>query len=91
MKLKDRLKWHKKKLLEQIDQERERQIEKWGIQERSISSWNGVLLEEILEFTQGINDYNDNRGDLSSARDELIQSITVGLNVLDMLNKELDK
>lgn len=98
MKLKDRLKWHKKKLLEQIDQERERQIERWKTQNRSPERWAIIKAEENGEFIQALNNFLEyieldektfEKSDelFRKVRDELIQDITVGMNILDMINE----
>jgi len=88
MKLKDGIDLrHWNKLTEMLFAERNRQINKFGVQEWDSHKWNSILTEEVGEFAQSIIDYDSNES--AESLDHVIEEITqvsmVAINILDCL------
>ena len=68
---------------EKVQDERLRQLKKWGIQRHSFSVWGNILSEENGEVSKAILENN-----VEELKDELIQTATVALNVYDILMQQ---
>lgn len=71
-----------------IYEESEKQIIKWGIQDRHIFEWAMWATEEFGELIQAINEYNYGREKSTDIiMKEGIQTVTLILKILDGLRK----
>ncbi len=64
--------------------ENARQIQKWGIQDRSSFEWMLFLTEEFGELAQAIAEYEYRAGDPDDVYDEAIQVATLALKIAEM-------
>ena len=71
-------------LTQEILFEHERQIAKWGIQDRSSFEWMAYLTEEIGELAQAICEYEYRKGRTSNIFKEAMQVATLSLKIAEM-------
>jgi len=75
-----------------VDRERERQNQKWGVQRHNINVWLGILSEEFGEVAQAINRINfPNDAKETDADDlykELIQVAAVAVAIAEQMKEE---
>jgi NTP pyrophosphatase (non-canonical NTP hydrolase) len=64
--------------------ENERQINKWGLQERTLFEWLAYLTEEVGELSKAISEYEYRGADISDITKESIQVATLALKVAEM-------
>lgn len=69
-----------------IFEERERIVEKWGVQEHSAAEWLVVLMEEVGEASQALL-----QGRIEDAKTELIQCAAVIVSMFDDLGWMVDE
>lgn len=70
-------------LKDEILLESEKQINKWGIQERSPFEWMVYLMEEVGELSEAISEYEYRDGDIREIRKEGIQVVTLALKIIE--------
>ena len=79
-------------VLSDINAERERQNEKWGIQRHSYNKWLGILGEEYGEVCQAINRINfpddAKETDADNLYEELIQLAAVAAEIAEQIREE---
>jgi len=64
--------------------EGERQVNKWGIQDRSSFEWMLYLTEEVGELAEAISEYEYRKGDVRDIYKEAIQVATLALKIAEM-------
>jgi len=78
-------------LVDQVLIENQRQLDKWGVQERSAFEWLAFLTEEIGELAQAINDHEYNSDHPAGLKDhvaeESIQVATLALKIAEMFKE----
>lgn len=90
MEMKNRLSLLRNMVLEDINQERNRQDEKWGIQRHDLGTWLTILVEEVGEVAQAM---QANKGwgketDASNLYKELIHVSAVSGAIAEQLLEE---
>jgi NTP pyrophosphatase (non-canonical NTP hydrolase) len=71
-------------LAEDVMLENAKQLDKWGIQERTSFEWLTYLTEEVGELAEAISEY-EYRGEVSTAiNKEAIQVATLALKIAEM-------
>lgn len=71
------------KALSDVLKERERQDEKWGVQDHGAFVWITILVEEIGEFTEAaLKGYN-----LDVLRKEAVQMAAVALAIIECIDR----
>lgn len=79
-------------ILNDIKKERDRQDEKWGLQEHHPCVWLTILSEEIGEISKEICDSGFRTEDLDdNYRNELIQSAAVLVAMIQNFDNEKEK
>jgi NTP pyrophosphatase (non-canonical NTP hydrolase) len=82
----------REKALTAVHAERERQIEKWGLQRHTWGKWLGILAEEFGEIGQAINRIHFPRDakltDSDNLGEELIQTAAVALAMYEQWLEE---
>lgn len=77
-----------KRIFEMVMEENNRQLNKWGIQDRSPFEWLAYTTEELGELSEAISEYVYRGGLQSAVVKEAIQSATLCLKIAEMfLNK----
>ena len=90
------------KALQDVRDERQRQIKKWGEQNNSYSKWISILTEEVGEAAKEANDYeslldkiNNPTFDsvllnqtLINLREELVQVAAVAVQIIESIDKQ---
>ena len=71
-------------IFEMVMAEQDRQIAKWGIQDRHPFEWLAYATEEHGELAQAISDFVYNRGLQSAVVKEAIQAATLHLKIAEM-------
>ena len=78
-----------------IEQENQRQLNKWGVQIHSPFVWLGITLEEFGELAKAINEWWFRGGNINEVRKEAIQVATLALKIAEMAcaqeEKEVDE
>ncbi len=69
--------------------EHERQIEKWGIQERTPFEWLCYLTEEVGELNEAVSEYVYRHGTTGEIHNEAIQIATLALKIAEMAQAPL--
>lgn len=84
-----------KEILEEIKQERQRQIEKWGVQRHSPIEWCAILGEEVGEVNREALEHHFTKfyepKTLDNYRKELIQVAAVCVSMIESLNYDTKK
>lgn len=70
-----------------VIKERQRQDEKWGVQNHSPAEWMLILMEEVGEFSQAVLDNQALGADPSHIRTELVQFTAVALSMLECCDR----
>lgn len=83
-KYRDRMFINKDWLFDQLDEENLRQIEKWGIQERSAFEWLAYTMEELGELAEAISEYEYRGGAKEKVISEAFQVATLALKIAEM-------
>ncbi len=71
-------------LVDHIFRENERQIQKWGVQERSPFEWETYLSEEVGEVAEAISEFVYRNGTREDIFKESIQVATLALKIAEM-------
>ncbi len=74
-------------VLKLVEQERDRQNQKWGFpQNNHPFAWSSILMEEVGEFSQALNDalFSGN-GNLTHALTEAIHVAAVAISIVEHL------
>ncbi len=82
--MKDLMLVNKEELFDKVLMEHQRQISKWGVQDRSPFEWLCYLTEEIGELNQAVAEYHYRNGSKEEVVKEAIQSITLCLKIAEM-------
>jgi NTP pyrophosphatase (non-canonical NTP hydrolase) len=69
-------------VVEDIEIERKRQDEKWGVQNHNLVKWSVILGEETGEVCKAALE-----NDMSSMRDELIQVAAVAIAAIECIDR----
>jgi len=73
-----------------VQQENQRQLEKWGIQDHSPFEWMAFITEEVGEMAEAISECHYRGGTLEDVTKEAIQAATLCLKVAEMyLNAQI--
>lgn len=83
-KYRDRMFINKEWLFDQLDEENLRQLEKWGIQERTIFEWLSYLAEEQGSLAKAINEHHYRGGPVEKVIAEAFQVATLALKIAEM-------
>jgi len=75
-------------LIDLLRVENEKQILKWGIQERTAFEWMAYLTEEVGELAKAISEEQYRDGNNVEIIKEAIQVATLALKIAEMFNKE---
>jgi NTP pyrophosphatase (non-canonical NTP hydrolase) len=67
-----------------ILKEDERQIEKWGLQDRHLFEWLAYVTKELGELSEAISLYSYFEGNLDNVRDEAVQVATLAIKIAQM-------
>lgn len=78
-------------LIEMIQSENIRQLEKWGIQTHSGPVWSTILQEEVGEVAKSILECTFGTGSHKQVAEEAIQIATVALKIAEMYDAETEK
>lgn len=83
--------WHVQikriEIFESVCNERERQDEKWGVQNHEPADWCMILGEEIGEVNKAALEAKFEGKDISEYRKELIQSAAVIFSMIECLDR----
>lgn len=71
-------------LSNRLYEENLRQLEKWGVQERSPFEWMCYLTEEVGELAEAISEYIYRDGGWIDIHKEAIQAATLALKIAEM-------
>lgn len=71
---------------DQLHKENVRQIEKWGIQKRSIFEWMNYTTEELGSLAKAINEHHYRKGPKEKVIAEAFQVATLALKIAEMFN-----
>lgn len=86
---------NRQQIINQINDERDKQDLKWGEQNHFPERWVGILGEEYGEFCQAVNEtifYNgSNKGGYENIRIEAIQVAAVAIAFLECLDRNKEK
>ncbi len=75
-------------ILGQIMEENAKQVEKWGIQERTAFEWLAYTTEELGELAKAISEHEYREGSKEKVISEAIQVATLALKIAEMYEKE---
>ena len=78
-------------LFDQLDEENLRQIEKWGIQERTAFEWLGYATEELGSLAKAINEHHYRGGPKEKVIAEAFQVATLALKIAEMFEADKSK
>ena len=80
-------------VLADVDDERSRQVEKWGIQRHSQGDWLKILVEEVGEVAQAMQAdmVSAKQSDASHLYKELIQTAAVAVAMAEQVREESDR
>ncbi len=70
-----------------IWRENERQLEKWGIQDREPFEWLAFVTEELGELSQAISELTYRDGEAIEVVKEAIQVATLSLKIAEMFSE----
>ena len=73
-------------LIPWVEEEHQRQIDKWGVQSKSPFEWMTNLTEEVGELAQAITEAEYNNVCIEDVRKEAIQVATLALKIAEMYN-----
>ena len=82
-------KWARNVAINQINQERERQIKKWGEQCHDISTWCAILMEEVGELSEAALHCKFGGPKANGLKKEAIQAAAVAMQIVEMLELNL--
>jgi NTP pyrophosphatase (non-canonical NTP hydrolase) len=71
-----------------IHDENNKQIGKWGIQEKTIFEWLAYLTEEVGELSKAISEHYYRIGRKEEIKGEAIQVATLALKIAEMTSEE---
>lgn len=74
------------RVLVDVIKERQRQDEKWGVQNHLPAQWMLILMEEVGEFSQAVLDAAHG-ADPANIRTELVQFTAVALSMLECCDR----
>lgn len=91
MKMKDKQIDLRSSVMEDVDKERNRQDEKWGVQRHDMGTWLTILVEEVGEVAQAM---QTNKGwgkqsDANNLYQELIHVAAVAVSIAEQIREEL--
>jgi NTP pyrophosphatase (non-canonical NTP hydrolase) len=72
------------KLAVMVQNESDRQVQKWGIQTRTPFEWSNYITEELGELAQAIGDHAYGRDSKHHVIEEAIQVATLALKIAEM-------
>ena len=75
-------------LIEAVRREHERQVRKWGIQQRDAFEWLAYTIEELGELANAISDHMYRQGPVERVIAEAIQVATLCLKIAEMFHYE---
>ena len=71
-------------LIKEVQEENERQIKKWGIQEHDVFAWHTILAEEVGELAQEMLNHKFGKQPPVLVVKEAIQVATLALKIAEM-------
>lgn len=78
--------------LESVLTERNRQDEKWGVQNHKPSTWLLILMEEVGEFSEAaLNLRCRNKEHISNLREEAVQVAAVALAIVESIDRNTNE
>jgi len=75
------------KLIDRVKFENYKQLEKWGVQDRSPFEWMIYLTEEVGELAQAISENYYRKGSDDDVKKEAIQVATLALKICEMYGR----
>lgn len=75
-------------LMEELKTEDFKQVDKWGIQVRTLFEWMNYVTEEVGSLAKAISEYSYRDGSKEAIIAEAIQSATLILKIADMVKEE---
>ena len=86
-------------ILQVINKERDRQIDKWGIENHQPQFWTGLLGEEFGEYCQAVNEtvligdgaINPEKGGYENMLTELSHVAATAINAMECLMRNKEK
>lgn len=87
--MKDRL-LKNSKVWEWIGVENGRQVDKWGVQNRTPEEWYLFLAEEVGELAQAIGEWKYRKGKAENVAKEAMHSAVLALKICEMFMKETE-
>ena len=76
---------YKKMLLKSMEEENQRQLSKWGVQNRTLSEWMLYLTEEVGELAQAIAEFMYRGGSHDEIYKEAIQCTVLSAKIAEMI------
>lgn len=74
-----------------VIKENQRQLDKWGIQDRLPSEWVMFITEELGELAKAIGEWNYRSGEAREVVSEAIQTATLSLKIAEMFQSIVEK
>ena len=71
-------------LIDHVTNEHQKQVAKWGIQDRSSFEWLAFLTEEVGELAEAISEYEYRGASSTAIYKEAIQCATLALKIAEM-------
>lgn len=81
---KDRCFWNLNWIIQQLEEENRRQLQKWGIQNRTAFEWLGYTTEELASLAKAINEHHYRGGSKEKVISEALQVATLALKIAEM-------
>ena len=78
-------------IVKSIQLESANQVLKWGVQDHTIWEWLGYTTEEFGEFAKAISEWDYRDGEAVDIIKEGIQTITLILKIIEMVNNKDSK
>ena len=73
-----------------IEEENQRQLEKWGVQDRYPFEWLGFATEELGELAEAIGEWQFRDGNKEDIVKEAIQTATLCIKIAEMFKHSRD-
>jgi len=85
--MKDLMLSHREELWGMVEQENQRQLAKWGIQNRDPFEWLAYMTEELGETSEAISEWMYRGGSAEHVAREAIQTATLALKIAEMFSR----
>lgn len=78
-------------VINRLREENVRQVEKWGVQVRSIFEWLAYTTEELGSLAKAINEHHYRKGPADKVISEAFQVATLASKIAEMFKEKKDK